>query len=200
MAARTRATRVRSISKNVVTCVATRIAIPMCSDVRRAQLSTSARPGRRATPTRSRRRARRRAACATPALSAVGWRRYRRAALEESEQVALGDAAGDPAAGELRDLDAVLGGDAAHERRALRANALFETAVRRAGAAPADWAAMTGSGSPPARGRDSGGGRREPKARLELPAPALQRSPPRPSPSRCARPRSAPSPSSPHRR
>ena len=34
-AERTRATRVRSNSKNVVTCVATRIAIPMCSDVRR---------------------------------------------------------------------------------------------------------------------------------------------------------------------
>src|SRR5450830_602457 len=33
--ARTRATRVRSISKNVVTCAATRMAMAMCSDVRR---------------------------------------------------------------------------------------------------------------------------------------------------------------------
>ena len=50
---------------------------------------------------------------------------------------------------ELGDFDAVLGGDPAHERRALRANALLEAAgPARAGAAGADWAIVGGNGDP----------------------------------------------------
>lgn len=47
-------------------------------------------------------------------------------ALDKTKEVALGHSPGDAAAAELRDLDAMLGGDPSNERRTLGAEALVE--------------------------------------------------------------------------